>query len=112
MSAQPQYIALRGAGPRSSAARDDIPVMERMALRITAWCEKWYPDAYVFVALTVGVVALAALAIGASPKVVTTAFGNGFWSLIPFTMQMAMVAITGYVIASSPPMARLVMRAA
>ncbi|WP_074970707.1 TIGR00366 family protein [Paracoccus aminovorans] len=75
---------------------------------MTQWCEKWYPDAYVFVALTLVVVALGAMAIGASPHQVSVAFGEGFWSLIPFTMQMAMVAITGYVAASSPPMTRLV----
>ena len=91
---------------------EDAPILERVALRVTAWCEKWYPDAFVFVALTVFAVAVGALAIGASPRAVSVSFGNGFWSLIPFTMQMAMVAITGYVIASSPPVARLVTRAA
>lgn len=94
------------------ARSDDAPMLERFALRVTAWCEKWYPDAFVFVALTVLAVALGALAIGASPRAVAVSFGDGFWSLIPFTMQMAMVAITGYVIASSPPVARLVTRAA
>jgi len=101
-----------GTAVRSIAADADAPALERLALRVTAWCEKWYPDAYVFVALTVLAVAIGAMAIGASPGSVSVAFGNGFWSLIPFTMQMAMVAITGYVIASSPPMARLVERAA
>ena len=101
-----------GTAVRSVAADADAPALERLALRVTAWCEKWYPDAYVFVALTVLAVAIGAMAIGASPGSVSVAFGNGFWSLIPFTMQMAMVAITGYVIASSPPMARLVERAA
>ncbi|MFX1767313.1 TIGR00366 family protein [Paraburkholderia sp. A1RI-2L] len=91
---------------------ENPPVLERIALRVTAWCEKWYPDAFVFVSLTVLAVALGALAAGASPRIVAVSFGNGFWSLIPFTMQMAMVAITGYVIASSPPIARLVTRAA
>lgn len=91
---------------------EDAPLLERFALRVTAWCEKWYPDAFVFVALTVLAVALGAVAIGASPRAVAVSFGNGFWSLIPFTMQMAMVAITGYVIASSPPVARLITRAA
>ncbi|MDT1064138.1 TIGR00366 family protein [Paracoccus sp. CPCC 101403] len=100
---------LAGSGP---AAEDSIPFLERLALRVTAWCEKWYPDAYVFVALTLVVVALGAMAIGASPHQVSVAFGEGFWSLIPFTMQMAMVAITGYVVASSPPMTRLVTAAA
>lgn len=93
-------------------AHGDVPHLERLALRVTAWCEKWYPDAYIFVALTVVVVAAGAMAIGASPHAVSVAFGDGFWSLIPFTMQMAMVAITGYVVASSPPMARLVTAAA
>ncbi|CAG9186690.1 Putative short-chain fatty acid transporter [Cupriavidus pinatubonensis] len=100
-----------GSGLASSAAPDSS-ALERLALRVTAWCERWYPDAYVFVGLTVVAVALGAMAIGASPGAVSVAFGSGFWSLLPFTMQMAMVAITGYVIASSPPMARLVERAA
>jgi short-chain fatty acids transporter len=95
-----------------AAQAHDAPFMERMALRITTWCETWYPDAYVFVALTVVTVAVGAMLTGASPRNVSIAFGNGFWSLIPFTMQMSMVAITGYVIASSPPMARLVRLAA
>ncbi|MBC5765393.1 short-chain fatty acid transporter [Ramlibacter albus] len=99
--------------PRLHATHDSSPpAIERVALRITAWCEKWYPDAYVFVALTVCAVALAALAMGATPKAVAVSFGTGFWSLIPFTMQMVMVAITGYVVASSPPVTRLVRRAA
>jgi short subunit fatty acids transporter len=29
-------------------------------------------------------------------------FGDGFWSLITFTMQMAMIVISGYVVAASP----------
>ena len=41
---------------------------------------------------------------------VTKAFGDGFWSLIPFTMQMAFVTIGGYVVATSPPAQRLIDR--
>jgi short-chain fatty acids transporter len=80
----------------------------RIAIAFTAWAEKWFPDAFVFVAIAVVVVALAALANGASPAIVSVAFGNGFWSLITFTMQMAFVAIGGYVVATSPPAARLI----
>jgi short-chain fatty acids transporter len=54
------------------------------------------------------VVAVAALANGASPPAVSEAFGGGFWSLITFTMQMAFVAIGGYVVATSPPASRLI----
>src|SRR5256886_2716072 len=46
--------------------------------------------------------------LGPSPAQMTRYFGGGFWSLIPFTMQMALIVIFGYVVASSPPVYRLV----
>src|SRR3954466_203420 len=82
--------------------------LARLGLRFTNWAERWFPDAYVFVALAVAVVAVAALLNGSSPVAVATSFGDGFWSLITFTMQMAMVVISGYVVASSPPAAKLI----
>jgi len=45
---------------------------------------------------------------GATPQATAVSFGEGFWSLIPFTMQMVFVVIGGYVVASSPPVARLI----
>ena len=86
--------------------------MARLAIAFTAWAEKWFPDAFVFVAIAVVVVSVAAMANGASPVAVSVAFGNGFWSLITFTMQMAFVAIGGYVVATSPPASRLIHRLA
>ena len=83
-------------------------ILARLGLRFTNWAERWFPDAYVFVALAVAVVAVAALLNGASAVAVATSFGDGFWSLITFTMQMAMVVISGYVVASSPPAAKLI----
>ncbi|WP_426199073.1 short-chain fatty acid transporter [Pseudomonas sp. DC3200b2] len=80
----------------------------RFALRCSGFAERWFPDSYVFAALAVVVVALAAMAIGGTPTATAAAFGDGFWSLIPFTMQMAFVVIGGYVVASSPPAARLI----
>ena len=86
--------------------------LARVAIGFTAWAEKWFPDAFVFVSIAVVVVAAAAMVNGASPASVSIAFGNGFWSLITFTMQMAFVAIGGYVVASSPPASRLIHRLA
>jgi short-chain fatty acids transporter len=83
-------------------------VLARLGLRFTGWAEHWFPDAYVFVALAVAVVAIAALVNGAPPVTVARAFGDGFWSLIIFTMQMTMIVISGYVVASSPPAAGLI----
>lgn len=65
-----------------------------------------------FAALAVLLVCIGALAMGAKPTDTAKAFGDGFWSLIPFTMQMAFVVIGGYVVASSPPAARLIDRLA
>ena len=83
-------------------------VLVRIAIGFTAWAERWFPDAFIFVAIAVVVVAAASLANGASPAAVSAAFGNGFWSLITFTMQMAFVAIGGYVVATSAPARRLI----
>lgn len=83
-------------------------VLARMAQSFTAWAEKWYPDAFVFVIFAVIIIAIADLAIGAKPLDIARQFGEGFWSLIPFTMQMAMVIITGYVLAVSPFCTRLI----
>lgn len=83
-------------------------VLEHMAAEVTRWSEKWFPDAYIFAALAVIIVALAAIAYGAPVQQVGIAFGDGFWSLIPFTMQMAVVAISGYVVAVSPPASKFI----
>ena len=80
----------------------------RSALRLSVWAERWFPDAYIFAALAVIIVAIAAMSFGASPMVTATSFGDGFWSLIPFTMQMAFIVIGGYVVATAPPVARFI----
>jgi short-chain fatty acids transporter len=85
-----------------------IGALERMAARVTQWSERWFPDAYIFAAIAVIVVAAGALLVGAPVKSVGMAFGDGFWSLIPFTMQMAIVAISGYIVAVSPPAAKAI----
>jgi len=86
--------------------------LERIALRCCNWSERWVPDAFVFAALAVVIVAIAAILLGATPLRTAQAFGDGFWSLIPFTMQMSFIIIGGYVVASSPPVARLIDRLA
>ena len=91
--------------PSGSTKQEGLLV--RIAIGFTAWAERWFPDAFIFVAIAVVVVALAALGNGATPLAVSRAFGDGFWSLITFTMQMAFVAIGGYVVATSPPAQRL-----
>ena len=82
--------------------------LARVALGFTNWAERWFPDAFVFVALAVVIVSLAALVNGATPKAVVKSFGDGYWSLIKFTMQMALMIISGFVVANSPPVERFI----
>lgn len=84
----------------------------RLALRCAAFAERWFPDAYVFAAIGVVVIAAFAMGFGASAAEIATRFGEGYWSLIPFTMQMAFVVIGGYVVATAPAVARLIDRLA
>jgi short-chain fatty acids transporter len=81
----------------------------RAALALTDWSERWLPDAFIFALLaTVLVIAAALVATAAGPLQVVDAWGRGFWELIPFTLQMALIIITGHVLATSPPMGRLI----
>ena len=86
--------------------------LARVAQSLASWTEKWFPDAYVVALVGVVLVAVAALANGSSPQTVVNAFGDGFWDLTAFTLQMAMVVLTGYVVATCPPVARLIDRLA
>src|SRR5204863_2056530 len=81
----------------------------RLALALTDWTERWIPDAFIFaLAATVIVILAAALATSSSVPQIVDAWGRGFWDLIPFTLQMSLIIITGHVLATSPPMARLI----
>jgi len=71
-------------------------------------CERYFPDAFVFALGGVVLVFLAGLLAGESPLKLVTEFGDGFWVLVPFTMQMALVIVAGFVVASSSPIARLI----
>lgn len=83
--------------------------LSRIALRFTAFSERWIPDAFIFALLATFVVFGLGLGVAsATPAQLVDAWGKGFWELIPFTLQMSLIIITGYVLASSPPMERAI----
>ena len=86
----------------------ETPTMVRFGMAVADWCERWFPDALVFAILAIFIVFVVGLFIGNKPLDLAVMFGNGFWSIIPFTMQMALIIIGGYVVASSPPVYRVV----
>lgn len=77
-------------------------------MAVTRWAERWFPDSYIFAVLALVIVTVGALISGIAPHAIATSFGEGYWSLIPFTMQMAIVVISGYVVASSPPAGKMI----
>lgn len=87
-------------------------ILQKFAIRVSNWSEKWFPDSYIFALLGVIIVAIAAIGIGAPVHDVAISFGNGFWSLIPFTMQMCMLIVVGYVVSVSKPIEILIQKMA
>ncbi len=75
--------------------------------------ERYLPDPYIFVLLLTLVAALAAMLFERqTPLAVMRDWGDGFWGLLSFSMQMLLVLVTGFMLASSPPMKRLLDRLA
>ncbi|MFC7687546.1 short-chain fatty acid transporter [Ureibacillus sp. GCM10028918] len=65
--------------------------------------EKYLPDPYIFVViLTVLVFLLGVILTPSSPLDMVVYWGDGFWGLLSFTMQMVIVLAAGHVLANSP----------
>lgn len=62
------------------------------------------PDPFVLaVLLTAGVFVWAWAVTSAGPADLVDAWQEGFWNLLAFSMQMCLILVTGYALASSPP---------
>jgi short-chain fatty acids transporter len=74
----------------------------RLGLGLANWSERWFPDPLVFAFLGIVVVFGVGLLLHQSPVKLAIQGGKNFWALVPFTMQMVMIIIGGYVVASTP----------
>ena len=89
-----------------SVGNRTVPAGGRLAavgLRLSDWFERWFPDAFALALCAVAIVFVAAVASGAPPAQAAQWFGSGFWDLVAFTMQMSMIVVTGYAVATAPP---------
>ena len=65
---------------------------------------RYTPDPFVIaLLLTVATFALAVMGTDSQPLETVQWWGSGFWGLAEFTLKMAMILLTGYVVAKSPP---------
>jgi short-chain fatty acids transporter len=64
---------------------------------------RYLPDPFVFaIGLTLLTMLLAVTVEGQNPAQTLQSWGDGFWSLLAFTTQMAVILAMGYVLAASP----------
>lgn len=65
--------------------------------------ERWLPDPFVLVLLLTLIVFVAGMVVeGQGPMKMIEHWGNGFWNLLQFAMQMVLILVTGWVLASTP----------
>lgn len=70
--------------------------------------ERYLPDPYIFVIILTLIAGGAAL-IGEqkTPMEIINMWGDGFWGLLSFTMQMLLVLVAGYMLASTPAVRKI-----
>ena len=86
-------------------ARDDKPspgLVGRLTGALDAFIQRWLPEPLVIVIALTFLVFVAGMLAGSSPVAMVGYFGDGFWDLLTFAMQMALVLVTGFVVASTP----------
>ncbi|MGH4140076.1 TIGR00366 family protein [Clostridium sp.] len=65
--------------------------------------QKYLPDPFIFaVLLTFFVLILGVIVTGQSPLAMTVHWSKGLWTLLAFSMQMALVLVTGHALANAP----------
>ncbi|MGC9068993.1 MAG: TIGR00366 family protein, partial [Thermoprotei archaeon] len=84
-------------------------ILSNIALRLTKWTTKWIPDSFIFaIILTLIALVLGIVFARETPQSMVIAWGQGFWALLTFAMQMVLILVTGYVLAASPPVYRFI----
>ncbi|MGD9034863.1 MAG: TIGR00366 family protein, partial [Desulfobacteraceae bacterium] len=95
--------------------RSGLDFLKNWGAAFTNWTEKRIPDALVIVFILSIITFIFALIWGFKPEVElgdrafqsVQAWGKGFWVLLKFGMQMCLIMMTGYILACSPPVRRL-----
>lgn len=82
-----------------------IRSISRVMTRVVS---RYLPDPLIFAMLLTMLTFVIALSLTPStPMDLVNMWGNGFWNLLAFGMQMALIIVTGHALASSPPVKRI-----
>jgi len=85
--------------PREKEAATREQPLVRFGLGLANWSERWFPDPLIFALIGIVVVFVVGLLLHQAPTKLAIQGGKNFWALVPFTMQMVMVIVGGYVVA-------------
>lgn len=90
-----------------------METLVRIAEGLGRFSARFVPSAFaIAVLLSLLTMGLAMGWVGAPPDQVVGAWGGGFWELLTFSMQMALVMFTGYLLALTGPVRTLLERLA
>src|SRR5215467_3216739 len=83
-------------------------VLTRGVDTAASWSARWVPNSFTIACLlTLVTFALVVTVAGKNPIAAEGYWTKGFWELLELTMQLALIVLTGYIIAVSPAMSRL-----
>ena len=83
-------------------------MLSRIADALARVTTRYIPDSFTIACLLTLVTFAMGMTLGqASPSRTLDAWGSGFWELLPFSMQIAVVIFAGYLVAVSPAMTRV-----
>jgi len=82
---------------------EKLNMLDRAAKPLVKLVDRYLPDPFIFV-LILTLVAFAAAIVfeGHGPMAIIEMWGQGFWNLLSFSMQMLLVLVTGFMLASTP----------
>lgn len=80
--------------------------MRTLAKLFTRVAERYLPDAFIFLFFLTLIVFVLGIIQGSGPREVLGYWGDGFFTLLEFTMQSTLMLVTGFALANTPPVHR------
>lgn len=85
-----------------------MDLLRRLAIALNDWTSRWVPSAFsIAILLTLLTLLLGLFATDHTLLQCIRFWGNGFWELLSFAMQMTLIMLTGYIVVVSPVMNRI-----
>lgn len=83
-------------------------ILARIAIALNNWSSRWVPSAFsIAILLTILTFLLGVFLTPHSFLDCIRFWGDGFWELLSFGMQMTLIMVTGYIVVVSPTMNRV-----